>query len=201
MSDMAAPKKDQSPLVQTVVALDHHFLELERIGRMIHEMKLRSDSEFEYGRRLMGYFAEAGEGVTLEITTLSKLLNEARARAEQIGTLVEARTEELSTRRGEHENLSEQFEALALKVGGLSGELNNLKRDPALELTAADRVEISAQLAGVGLRLGPFINEAVRIRNIARAAKIKSVDQKAESMTQTLQNLQTRLNSLDLLQA
>jgi chromosome segregation ATPase len=195
---MNTSKKDSSALVQTVIALDHHFSELERIGAMISDMKLRTDSEFEYGRRLMGYFAEAGEGVTAEITQLSKLLNEARARAEQVGHLVEARTEELSARRGEQEILNEKFEALALKVGEIGAELNSFKRDPNEEMSEADRAEITAKLNQVGLRLGPFILEAKRIRDEARSAKIKSVDQKAESMTQTLQGLQSKLQALDL---
>jgi chromosome segregation ATPase len=195
---MADAKKLGSPLVQTVVALDEYFSELERVGNKIATMDLKTDSDFEQARRLMSRFAECGEGVTAEVTALSRLLGEARARSEVIAHQVEARTAELSSRRDEKQELTDQFTALTLQVRDLGTELNSYKRDESTEITDDDRAQIAAQLSSVGLRLGPMIAEAQRLRKEARLAKMKSLDQNADSLTQTLQALQTKLNGLDL---
>ena len=181
--------KNASPLVKAVVELDRHFSTLERVGTRVAEIELKTDTDFEQARRLMLIFSEAGEGVTLEIGRLSQLLTEARVRSEEIAKRVEARTEELN----------EEFSQLAAKVGELGAELNEYKRTPGDAVTPEDREQIAVKLSHVGLRLGPMILEAQRIRKEARAERLKVVDQKAESLTKTLQNLQSKLQSLDLI--
>jgi chromosome segregation ATPase len=191
--------KNASPLVKAVVELDRHFSTLERVGTRVAEIELKTDTDFEQARRLMLIFSEAGEGVTLEIGRLSQLLTEARVRSEEIAKRVEARTEELSSRRDRTQELNEEFSQLAAKVGELGAELNEYKRTPGDAVTPEDREQIAVKLSHVGLRLGPMILEAQRIRKEARAERLKVVDQKAESLTKTLQNLQSKLQSLDLI--
>ena len=79
---MSETKKEFSPLVQTVMALDSYFAELDRLGGKINTMDLKTDFDFEHARRLMGRFAECGQGVSEEVTKLSNyLLTELRAKA------------------------------------------------------------------------------------------------------------------------
>ena len=57
--------KRDSPLVKSVMALDAHLNELERVGTKINSTDMTSDFDFDYIQKLMTRFAECGQGVSL----------------------------------------------------------------------------------------------------------------------------------------
>ena len=80
--------KSSTPLVESVLKLEHHLSEIVRLGGKIEERDLKTDFDFEQVQKLMTKFTQHGEGVAEEIAHFSALLGEARAKAEAAAQLV-----------------------------------------------------------------------------------------------------------------
>src|SRR5689334_13729405 len=91
-----------SPLVQSVVALDNYLAELERVGTKINSTEIGPDIDFEYVQKLMTRYAECGQGISEEVTKLSTRLQEAQTRAEEVAQGVAKQAELLKVRRNAH---------------------------------------------------------------------------------------------------
>src|SRR5262245_32358750 len=98
---MSNKAKRDSPLVQSVLALDNYLTELERVGSKINSTDMKSDIEVEYIQKLMSRFAECGQGVSEELAKLSGQLQEARTRAEAVAEGVSNQAVLLNDRRSE----------------------------------------------------------------------------------------------------
>src|SRR5687767_10841976 len=108
--------KDASPLVQSVLSVDSHVAELERLSARIDEMKLNTESDHEQVRKLMAVFAEHGNAVSTEIVELSKHLLETRSRAEAAAGVVAAKAGLLENFQNEEAKKMASLRALAAKV-------------------------------------------------------------------------------------
>jgi len=186
----------ESPLVKSVLALDEYLSELERVGAKINSMPLKSDFDREHMQKLMGRFAECGQGVAAEVTNLSTQLNEARARAEAVAQGVAARAESLNVVKSEESDKLEQFRMLGEKVKGLNVAMSALRRPEGETISTEERAQLTASLAEFDLQLEPLIEEAQSLRKSAQAAKLKSLEANADSLAQTLQAVRTKLRSL-----
>lgn len=195
---MNESKKPQSPLVKAVLTLDEHFAELERVGTKINTMELKSEFDLEHAQKLLMRFAECGHGVSEEVTNLGQLLNEARSRAETIASGVAERAAQLQSRKVDEQAKLAEFNELGTKVRELSAGLASLRRGEGEQLTPEDRAKISLSLSQFESQLAPLIEHAQRLRREAHEAKMKSLEQNADSLTQTLQSIQTKLNGLHL---
>src|SRR5438128_9389895 len=98
MSNKSIP---DSPLVKYVLVLDSYLTELERVGTKINSTDMTSDFDVEYIQKLMTRFAECGQDVSEEVTTLSTQLQEAQARAEAVAQGVPSQAELFNRRRNE----------------------------------------------------------------------------------------------------
>ena len=85
--------KDPSPLVQSVVALDGFFNELQRIGTKLNETKLKTDTDFEQARKLLALFSERGEDLTDQLRKLSVHLQEVQTRASALADRVQEKAD------------------------------------------------------------------------------------------------------------
>jgi hypothetical protein len=71
---MSNKVRRDSLLVQSVLALDAHLSELERVGTKIQSTDMASDFDVDYVQKLMNRFAECGQGVSDEVANLSARL-------------------------------------------------------------------------------------------------------------------------------
>lgn len=188
--------KDASPLVQTVITLDQSFSELERIGTKLAEMDLKSESQFEYAKKLLAFFSEHGEKMTDEVRQLSKYLIDLQTRAASITERVSARADLVSLRNQDQDAKLQQFHVLAEKVRGFNSELSQLRREEGVELTDEDKKTIAQRLKDFDSQLEPLINEAREIRKDAASSKMKALEQNADSLAQTLQAVRSKIRAL-----
>jgi chromosome segregation ATPase len=195
---MSKPNKEYSPLVQSVMALDEYFSEIERVGNKITTMDLKSEFDFEQARRLISRFAECGEGVSSEVMRLSTYLGEARVKADTLAKGVAERAEMLNSRNSDARSKMAEFRALGEKVRALSLEMAQLRRPEGEVLSAEDRENLSVSLGALESRLEPLIEQASRLRQEAHISKMKVLEQNADSLTQTLQSIRQKLSTLNL---
>ena len=190
--------KDASPLVQSVIALDAHFANLERLGGKLEEIKLKSDTDFEQARKLLAHFAECGEGITEQISNLSKFLSEAQVRASAIVQRVSEKSEVVNERNSEQNIKHEQFRSLTDKVRVLNDAISQLRQPTERELTDADRRSTSTRLLEFDEQLDPLIEEAQSLLKFAQEAKMKTLEQNSDSLAQSLLAVRKKIRSLGI---
>lgn len=195
-NDNVAKIKSQSPLVQTVLALDHQFAELERLSAKINDCEMKSDSDFEQLQHLMGRFSECGNAISGEVVQLSQALNDARASAEAAAQKVGARAEQLQAWQGERQKKMLAFHQLGEKVKGLTGSLQELRRPEGVPATDEDRARIAKRLSELETELAPLIEEAQAIKEDAARSRMRELETGAHALGQSLRAMSTKLGSL-----
>jgi len=188
--------KNPSPFVQAVLKLDNYFSELIRLGDKIESMELKSEFDFEQAERLIKHFAECGEGVSREVVLMSNSLAELRAQAEAAATLVGARATMLYTRKEEQQKKMEEFRLLGEKVRDLTASLQDFKYQEEKSLSDEDRAALTARLEEFETRLRPLIDEAQSLRKEGQTSKMKILEQSADSLSQSLQAVSAKINSV-----
>jgi chromosome segregation ATPase len=188
--------KEASLLVQTIVALDKYFSDLERIGTKLEENKLKSEGDFEHAAKLLALFAEAGQGVTFEVQRLSEHLNEARARASAVAERVGEKAEVVNNRNSDQNAKFEQFRQLGEKVRDFNLAVSQLRQPEGTEMSPEAKQQVSTRLLEFDSQLEPLIDEAVGILKYANEHKMKVLQQNADSLSQTLQSVRTKIRSL-----
>src|SRR5690349_774623 len=143
---MAEKINRESPLVQSVVALDHYLSELERIGKKIEATNMAADFDVDHVNKLMARFAECGEGLAREIAALSTKLREAQNTAEGIARGVMKQAELFKIRREEQEEKFEQFRLLGERARALNTKIATVTGANAAEAVPAVEAEIAGLL-------------------------------------------------------
>lgn len=179
--------KRESPLVRSVLALDDFLSELERIGTKINSTDMSTDFDLDYVQQLMTRFTECGQGITLEVSNLSKQLQEAQARAEAVAQGVGRQAELFNTRRNEHIEKMDEFRALGEKVRDLNAAIGRLRDD---------RANMASNLPALEAQLAALIADLEALEKSARASKIRALEKNAHSLIQTLQNVEKKLQGL-----
>lgn len=191
-------KQETSALVKSVLALDEYFSELDRLGSKINSLEMKSDFDFEHAERLMVRFAEVGQGVSDEVQALAARLNEARANAEAITAGVAERALLVKARKSNEQEKYEEYRLLGEKVRELSESMANLKPGEGGEVTDEIRAKMSERLAQFEDQLSPLIERAQNLRKEAQTAKIKHLEQSADSLSQVLLAIRSKLGSLNM---
>lgn len=194
---MSKADKTQSPLVQSVLALDQYLIELERVGEKIKSAPMKTEFDIEQVRRLMVRFAEYGQGVSTEVTNLSTRLNEARARAEAIATEIGKRADELNGVSATQQEVWERFRALNEKVQELNRAITALKKPAGEEYTDQDRKRLSDGLTRFETQFDSLIEESRQLRKEAQELRMKTLEQNADSLAQTLQSVRNKIRVLN----
>lgn len=191
---MSNSSKEQSPLVTAVLALDNYFSELNRLSTKIEESELKTDFDFEQMQKLLNRFTGYGEGVSAEVHALSQSLNESRTQAEAAAQKVSAKAIEFQTLQQSRQQKMDQFRQLGEKVRALNTSLLDLKRpEGSAAPTDADHEVIAARLTDFEKQLTPLIDEAEQLKNEAQAARMKILEQGADSLRQSLLAVNQRL--------
>lgn len=193
--DMTNKIKDPSPLVQAVLKLDSYLSEIVRLGNKIESMDLKSDFDYEQAQKLMNRFAECGTGVSEEVMNLSATLTAARTQAEAAAQVVAAKAEQLEARQNVHQEKMDNFRTLGEKVRDLTLSLNDLKRPEGENLTEQDQAEVAARLSDFQMKLKPLIEEARTLRTDAQGSKLKTLEQGADSLVQSLSAIGRKLET------
>ena len=189
------PKQD-SPLVKCVLALDGHLAELERVGTKINSTDMTSDVDAEYIQKLMTRFTECGQGISEEVTNLSRQLQEAQARAERVAVGVSRQAELFKTRRNEQNEKLEQFRVLGGKVRELTVAIGQFRPEHGNRLTNDERTKLTSNVAGFQAQLTSLIEELQNLRKSARDSRMKALEKNAESLAQTLEAVRRKLGDL-----
>src|SRR5262249_2519239 len=109
---MSDKNKRDSPLVKTVLALDNYLTEFERVGNKINSTDMTSDFDVEYVQKLIARFTECGQGISEEVSNLSRQLQEAQSSAEAVAQGVSRQAELFNLRQKEQNEKLEQFRVL-----------------------------------------------------------------------------------------
>lgn len=185
--------KNQSPLVKSVLNLDTHFSDLERLSARIEEMELKTDFDMNQVRQLMTRFSESAQAVSTEIVELASRLEEARTRAEENGRLVAQKAEELQAKQDQQEDKTEAFRKLTAKVALLNEELKMLRKPEGEEYSANEKEVVNSRMAQLRTQLQPLIAEANALKDEARASRMKVLEQNADSLSQSLSAISQKL--------
>jgi len=188
--------KRDSPLVKCVLALDSYLAELERIGAKINSTDMTSDIDGEYVQKLMTRFTECGQGISEEVTNLSRQLQEAQARAESVAEAVSRQAELFKIRRNEEKEKLEQFRVLGEKVRELTAAISSFRPADGKHLSGEDRAKLRSNVPGLEAQLVSLIEELQNLRKSARDSRMKALVKNAESLAQTLEAVRKKLGDL-----
>jgi predicted nucleic acid-binding Zn-ribbon protein len=177
---MSNKARKESHLVQSVLALDNHLTELERVGTKINSTDMTADIDLEFIQKLMARFAECGQGVSTEVANLSAHLQEAQTRAESIAQGVGRQAELFAARRKEQNDRMEEFQILSERVRNLNAGIGQFRDDPAA---------LEAQLTSL-------LEDLDKLRLSARNSRMRSLEKHAESLGQALQAARKKLENL-----
>ena len=190
---MSNKDKRDSALIKTVVALDNHLAELERIGTKINAVDMTAAIDMDHVQKLMTRFAECGQEISKQVADLSTQLQEAQGRAEVVAQDVSRQAVAFKIRREEQNEKLEQFRVLGEKVQALNAAIREFRPPKGAGLTKEDRAKLTANVPGYESQLVQLIEELRDLRQSARNSRMKSLDKGAESLVQTLQIVRKKL--------
>ena len=193
---MSNKAKRESPLVKSVLALDEHLSELERIGTKINSTNMESDFDVDFIQKLMTRFAECGQGISDEVSNLSTRLQEAQTRAQAVVQGVSRQAELFNARIKEQNEKMEEFRVLAEKVRDLNATISQFRRPGGDSLTQEGRARLTSSIPAIESQLSDLIEQLQTLRQSARNSRMKSLEKNAESLAQTLQAVRKKLGDL-----
>lgn len=186
---------EQSKLVNTVLSLDTHFQSLERLSARIGEIELKSEFDLNQLRRLMLAFGESAHSVSTEFVELLTTISEAKNRAESAAQIVAAKAEQLQARQDEEASKAEAFRSLTEKVSLLNNEMKLLQRPEGETLSEEDKANLTDALSKFELKLRPLIEESLILKKDARESGLKTLEQNADALGQSLSAASQKLSN------
>jgi len=178
--------KQSSPLVQSVLALQDHLNELERLGDKITSEDLAADFDVEYFQKLLARFAESGQRVAAEMSVFSSHLQEAQMRAEATAANVSRQSELFKERTDDQNEKLEKFRTLGERVRELNSAISQFRPE-------GDRAAMNSHIKTLEAQLALVIEELHELRTSARASRMKGLEKQAHALAQSLQAVQTKL--------
>src|SRR5438094_1674877 len=143
---MSNKSKRDSPVVQSVLALDGYLSELERVGAKINGTDMSADFDGEYIQKLITRFTECGKGISEEVTNLSTQLHEAQARAEAVAQGVSRQAELWNIRKNEQNEKLEKFHILGERVRELNAAISQFRPPQGQGVTNEDREKLRSNI-------------------------------------------------------
>ena len=190
---MTDKTRRESPLVTSVLALQNHLEELERIGNKINATDMSGDVDVEYVQKLMARFAESGQGVSEEVRNLSAHLQDAQSSAEAVANGVARQAEAFKTRTLEQQEHMDRFGLLGEKVRSINTAMSEFRRPRGQAFTDDERAALSSRIPSLEGELIVLIAELQDLRDAARGARMKKLEKDAESLAQTLQAVHAKI--------
>ena len=192
---MNTKAKTLSPLAQSALELDTDFSELERLASEIDRLADGSESEVTMARKLLARFTECSQRIGVGVQALAKNLDESRQRAERSVEIVATRATALQTRDTQTDALFARYQTLGQQVGELSATIASLPRPGEEGLSTDDTARITAQIPALNTRLVELIEEARKIQQDARTARVPDLERNADSLSQRLGSVHKKLDT------
>jgi chromosome segregation ATPase len=189
-------KRDDSPMITAVHALQDCLNELERVGNKINSTDLAGEIDVEHIQKLLNHFAECGQGISDEVTNLSRHLQEAQARAQAVAQGVSRQAEIFHNRRNEQNEKLEQFRLLGDRVREINAAISIFKRPAGEALTSEDRSTLESSVPVLQGQLSQLIADLHELRQSAKSSRMRTLERNAESLMQSLQAVQVKLRDL-----
>jgi capsule polysaccharide export protein KpsE/RkpR len=193
---MTEKTKRDSPLVASVLALQNHLDELERIGSKINATDMNAEVDVEYIRKLMSHFAECGQRVSEEVANLSTQLHQAQTSAQRIAEGVSRQAEAFKARSDEQNEQLEKFRILGERVRELNSSLSQFRRSHENGHAEQDRSVLASSIQSLERELVVLIKDLQELRNSARSSRMRQLEKESESLAQTLQAVHEKLQNL-----
>jgi HAMP domain-containing protein len=182
---MSDKNRSDSPIVTSVLRLENHLSELERVGGKITAMDMTADIDVEHIQKLLTLFTDCGGEISEEVKNLSAHLQQAQIRAEAVAREVSRQANAFNARRNEQNAHLERLRLLGEKVHELNATL-----------TGDDQSDLAPRLPIIADQLSVMIVELQELRSAARSSRMRSLERTAEALAQSLQALQVKLHNL-----
>jgi hypothetical protein len=185
--------KSESPLVLSVLALQTHLDELERVGTRINSTDMTADVDVEFVQKLLSRFAECGQALSQEIINLSAQLQQAQVSAQAVAEGVSRQAEVFQSRTHEQQEQLEKFRQLGERVRDLNASVVQFRQKSENGDGEQNRAALASSIPGIERELVALIEELHSLRESARASQMKKLEKDAESLAQTLQAVREKL--------
>lgn len=170
-------KPTHSAFVQSALALDGAFQELEDLAGSIGRLELNSETALEKARNLLLRFGERSSTLGEALQELGQKLDERRRAVEQAALGVSERMPLIQERFLEAEEKLQRFQAL----GGRVREVTEAAR-------AIGPVETLTRLRGL-------MDEAAALQEEARAANLRTLEKNVQTLRQNLRGIAHKLDN------
>lgn len=189
--------KNLSSFGQSALVLDGDFEQLEQLSGQLERLEIESETGMEREKELLTRFSETATRVGDSMQGLAKSLEEARARAEKATELVAARAVKIQARQNENDQMLIRFQTLGETVRKVSGAVAQLQK-PAdgRKLSDEEKALLLKNLPEIKSQLGVLTEEAKKLKDDARLAKMKTLEKNADSLGQSLASVISKLGNL-----
>jgi hypothetical protein len=195
MSTNNKKKKDQSPFIEVALALDDDFTQLIRLSGEIERLDIDSDSGLDRARILLNHFSECGLRIGEGVQKMARTLDDLRGQAEEAASRVTARAHIVQERQQNVERMLSRFNALSEMVKKVTEAVSLLSRPGKQPLSDGERETLKTHIPEVQKNLRVLIDEALAIRNEAKAGHMSALERNAESLRQSLDAVRRKLES------
>ena len=179
--------KNLSPFGKSAVALDHDFLELERLSGQISRIELESDTDLERAQLLLTKFSEVGQKMADKMQDFARTLGEIRSRSDNAAQVVAERSIQLQERRSLYTQGSQKYQTLIERVQQASGVIVKFSRPSYEVFSDEDKNHLRKQMSDLDSLLLPLILEARELKEYAGQYKMKALERSAHSIGQSLE--------------
>jgi hypothetical protein len=190
---MTNKSRPDSPLVLSVLALQTHLDELERVGTRINSTDMTVDVDVELVQKLLSRFAECGQALSEEIVNLSGQLQQAQVSAQAVAEGVSRQAELFQSRTHEQQEQLEKFRQLGERVRDLNASVVQFRQKNENGHGEQNRAALASSIPDIERELVALIEELQSLRVSARASQMRKLEKDAESLAQTLQAVREKL--------
>jgi hypothetical protein len=185
---------ERSAFAQAALSLDSEFAEFERLARELEKLPIDSESGMERARKLLGHFEGVGERIDEGMHALARNLDEARQRTEAIAQQVTERARAIQERQVQTNEMFERFQKLSDMARQITVAVGQLMQPRETELSSEEKNLILSKLPEVDEKMGVIVDEARKLMDDARHAKLKTLERSADSLRQSLQSARQKLS-------
>lgn len=189
--------KNLSTFGQAALNLDNDFEELEQLSGQLGRLEIESESGMDKAKELLTAFSETANRLGGSMQELAKSLEEARARAEQATEVVAARAVAIQARQQENEHMMQRFQTLGETVRKVSGAVAQLQKpSDGRKLSDEEKDLLLKNLPEINSQLGVLTEEACKLKDDARTARMKTLEKNADALGQSLTAVRSKLSGL-----
>ncbi len=177
---MPSGNNDSGLLSESARTLENDFDEMERIRASLAKFNSGAEINLEQAQKLLAKFGETGLRIADQLQVLTRALDGGRERAEAAREQVAQAVELIQKKNQQRLALAERLQALAQRVGQVSASLGEISQ------SGQDNAEQRGKLPGFQDQLAALADEAVKIREEAKAERFKDLEREADTMADRL---------------